>query len=345
MKILIFSDLHLHNWTYGASYIEGWNSRLLDGKHVMSAIYRSAIKHECEKIVFCGDLFHTHGKIDAHVLTVAWQGFTDLNWNKKRDFIAVGNHDFATRNGKVHSIPWMEPVSGYVGRYGIHHYTEDKKELEQFLKKAPKDAVIFLHQGVRGVPVNGDFILPNETLEPEMIPDHVQHVFTGHYHTHQQINHNLTIVGAPMQHTWADEGDQRGWLIYDDETNTIERVYTNNLLDGTHIAPEFKSLNYTHPTAAPCGYSTGLAAQGNFLRIKNFEGERDEFRRSLLDAGARSVEFVFTDDKGPNTGFFTVDDLRIDPLITEYEKQKELDERGKEVGKQVRNGTYEIKVS
>ena len=50
----------------------------------------------------------------------------------------------------------------------------------------------------------------DEIFTPDMAA-HVRHVFSGHYHDHKTIG-NVTIPGAPMQHTWGDVGEKRGWL-------------------------------------------------------------------------------------------------------------------------------------
>ncbi|KKK71424.1 hypothetical protein LCGC14_2914060, partial [marine sediment metagenome] len=113
MKILIFSDLHLHQWNYGSTLIEGMNSRLLDGFNVMKQIAEYINDHPVDACVFGGDLFHTHGKIDSAVLKVAYEGMSMIHDSLSRQFnmlVLVGNHDTSDKSMKVHNLHWMKAL-------------------------------------------------------------------------------------------------------------------------------------------------------------------------------------------------------------------------------------------
>ena len=76
MRVLIFSDLHLHNWPYGSTLVDGMNSRLKAQADVLDVIADASV--DADHVVFCGDLFHTHGKMDASVMRVAYEGFAKI---------------------------------------------------------------------------------------------------------------------------------------------------------------------------------------------------------------------------------------------------------------------------
>ena len=113
MKILIFSDLHLHQWNYGATIVDGMNSRLKDQAKVMRQIANYINDNPMDACVFGGDLVHVHGKIDAAVLKVAYEGLEMISQHLKSPsdmYVLVGNHDTADKSMKVHSLHWVEAL-------------------------------------------------------------------------------------------------------------------------------------------------------------------------------------------------------------------------------------------
>lgn len=236
-RFIVFSDLHLHNWSYGASLsVGGHNSRLYEQYAAISSMAAWASENDIKYVFFCGDFFHTPGRLNVEVLTCGleiMQMLTDVY--SLETYWLVGNHDQASRSGNIHSlkiaekygnliesaidIPGFPPIAGM-------DYTENQTHLETFLKKVPDEALVFLHQGVSGVEINSKGFTLNEILRPDMIPDHITHAFAGHYHSYKRVTDKLTIPGAPMQHNWGDVGDRRGFL---DVTLEGDKVHMRHL--------------------------------------------------------------------------------------------------------------------
>ena len=129
MKILIWADMHLHTWTYGSKLIDGVNSRLLEQAKVMSRIAAAIRKDPVGHIVFLGDLFHTHGKIDASVLKVAYEGITEImdaaaETTGARMEVLVGNHDSDRKDLSIHALHWLNSISGVRLIDDVWHDTE-----------------------------------------------------------------------------------------------------------------------------------------------------------------------------------------------------------------------------
>lgn len=347
MRILIFSDIHLHNWPYGSTLVDGMNSRLKAQADALNQI--ALASEEADHVVFCGDLFHTHGKIDAAVLKVAWEGFSRIAEQSNTYIdVLVGNHDTSDKSMKVHDLHWMKafnfaasPGQGNIFRIidrPIHNwkdaptwednfsflpYTEDKAVIEKFFSECGE--VCFMHQGVSEVPMGSGFLI-DEILTTDMIPSHVKHVFTGHYHQHNKVADNLTVVGSTMQHNWSDEGDPRGYVWYDTETGGIEL----RPLD----APMFETLHLNY-TSARIDEHENVA--GNFIRVTGHDTKNQEdIRKELTEAGALSVEFVqeTVDVKRLGTPS-TPDGFHLPSLVAEYEKQQEVDDERSKVGKEI----------
>jgi DNA repair exonuclease SbcCD nuclease subunit len=198
----------------------------------------------------------------------------------------------------VHSLHWLDSIEGVrVIDRNVHDmlykefsylpYTEDKDRIIKFFENA--NPICFMHQGIAGVPMGSGFLI-NEALSLDMVPSHIDQVFTGHYHKHSNPSDKVTVIGSAMQLTWSDAGDKRGFLVYDTHTGEVEHIES--------IAPKFVTLNMDGRGSADYVYQERLGKpglfDGNFVRVENYNSTyTEEIREGLIEeAGARSVEFV-----------------------------------------------------
>lgn len=340
MKILIFSDLHLHTWKYG-SYItdSGYNSRLLSQVNVLDQINKFADTNNIDHILFGGDLFHTHSSIPTQALSAAVQCFAMMS--NKKIIALLGNHDMSNKAGNIHSLQWLREYATVVewsstiefGESVIHAlpYTESEEELQTHLKNTPRDSILLLHQGVAGVPMGSGFVI-NEMLRPDMLDKvHCKAAFAGHYHTHKIVNEKLTVIGSPMQHTWGDVGEARGWIVYDTNTG-VSKHYQS-------IAPEFRILDCGQSNIALGGAPPHFPIQNNFIRLINWIGDRDEIRQILKTQGAASIEFELSRDLRKEGTDIPVPEKEFDieTLVKEYENLP-MTKQCKDIGKAIREG-------
>ena len=236
-RFCIFSDLHLHPWSYGSSIVRGRNSRLLFQQASVLEILSYADRNDIRDIVFCGDFFHSHSVISSEVIQATWEIFQE-GWPYNRFFFLMGNHDMADkfRNitaikmlsawGKVITSPSFFGLTDNIGHVFIP-YCETKEELEQFLALIPNDQdpyFLFMHQGIAGVPVNSTGFTINEVLTPDMIPTKALAAFAGHYHSHKQVSDKLWIPGSMNQLIWTDITEKRGWLDIEVDSNLNIKV-------------------------------------------------------------------------------------------------------------------------
>ncbi len=362
MRILIFSDLHIHNFVYGSTLmdypswdLEGVNSRVVDAAKVFEQICTYINDNPVDEVVFCGDLFHTHGKLDATVLKVAHEGWSRIMQHHDKPghaYAIVGNHDTADKTMNTHALHWLESLGVNVVDFPPYHnrfnglpcklsllpYTEDVAVIEQFFKDAADKAdgaiykgheggtVCFLHAGIDGVPMKSGFV-PGSAFNIDMIPDGVQHVFSGHYHPHQHVGDKATVPGSARQLNWADEGDTRGFIVYDTDTDTQEFHEID--------APKFVTYNMNN--ALRTGRQNQESISGNFIRVKNYyESDKENIREEFMGAGARSVEFVVKEQEADRLRPLSSDELHIPDIIKEYEKQQDVSPERRKVGEELR---------
>jgi len=338
-KILIFSDLHLHNWSYGATYEGPWNSRLLDQKKVGDQIVALAQEHKCDVVVFCGDLFHTHGRVEAGPLKIASELFSNLRNGNRKVFCLVGNHDLGR---ETNSVDWLRgqgvrvvddfAIDLELG-LGFVAFADNKPQLTQRLNalKEHKLKYWFLHQGVQSVPVGSDFVIPNEIFGPDDLPsdDVFYHAFTGHYHNHRRVG-NITTIGSPMQFNWSDHGEARGCII-------VDTVWKDSYVFHKLKAPFFVELDgLLNISPYPIGYDV-KTVENAFVRIKDEVSITfmEDIRKKLMEGGARSVEFTFKKPL-PTIGVVTEETFDLDTLIKRYIKVNEVNDTGVDILNSIR---------
>ena len=259
MKIPIFSDLHIHNY----KKFDNKGSRL---NHCLEALTEiltySAETLKSDFTLFGGDLYDSQKTIPTIVVNKTIKTLSNFfKKHPKHQLIAIsGNHDYATKNligqeeDNVTALEHLKEVfpnnfilidnsyvdiavkdDGTVRIHGIPYY-EFKEHFDEALNntqsrlKVTGDNILLIHQ----TPVNSN---PNIPYDVNPLEDKrfllFDHTFCGHIHKREEVTDNFMIVGSPIHRDLADEGQQKGFIVYD----SIKRKYGFIHL---HKYPEFK---------------------------------------------------------------------------------------------------------
>jgi len=98
----------------------------------------------------------------------------------------------------------------------------DPKNIKKFIKGIAKPGVIcFVHLGIQGAMMN-DFVKDSEGIPANWFVG-FKVVFSGHYHYRHKFK-NIQYIGSPMQHSFAEMGQDKGVLIYDSLLKKIDFV-------------------------------------------------------------------------------------------------------------------------
>jgi DNA repair exonuclease SbcCD nuclease subunit len=263
-ELLIFSDLHAHNFKYGSKRVtyEGvtLNSRLIDTLNVLDEIKNYAIRNGIRTLLFGGDLFHRRQSYNTEVFNFVFDKFQELS-NFGLDILMIpGNHDYADRSGLVHALRPFEAIENVwvgsaktINSISTGHcevlcvpFTPDLDEAKHRLALSGKVAeeiqrptILLAHLGMQGARVGSDYILVTD--QDVKVADVPHQSFTacffGHYHEHQQLFANGWYIGATHEQNWGDTGGKRGFLHV--------RVYKDKV-DFKHIetsAPKFVTID------------------------------------------------------------------------------------------------------
>jgi DNA repair exonuclease SbcCD nuclease subunit len=171
-----------------------------------------------------------------------------------------------------------------------------------------------------------------------MIPEHVKHVYTGHYHQHNRLSNKATIIGSPMQLTRADAGDTRGFLVVDTGTGECKQIETDAPVFMTLDMDGRGSCDYIYPErVGPDSPYYHRPFRGNFVRVTNYNATyTEDIRKGLMEeAGARSVEFIPVVAEKKRLEPLGKDGFHLPSLVTEYEKQQEVTPERSQVGKEI----------
>lgn len=346
-RFVVFSDLHLHEWNYGSTIVDGRNSRLAQQEEIVKSIVTYCKENEIRKAFFCGDLFHT-STVTASVSQAASRAFSGFKEEGIDLTLIVGNHDQGDRTGRIHALESFRNYGRLIDTtvcpgfyedadeaFNFLPYTDDKGRLEGWLRSC-RDGFIFMHQGVGGVELNSKGFTLNEILTPDMIPVNCPMAFAGHYHSFKHVTDNLIIPGSTMQLTWADEGEPRGWL---DVKTLSGRVDSITLKESG--ASQF------------CNIEEGLLANkslpdvhGKYIRVSSAgDYSPDEITNALMEQGAVSVEIrprVRENILAPKLAQMADFNEMVQTYAMQKERQGVIDEYDKAVGERLLRDEYRV---
>ncbi len=262
MKIVIFSDLHVHAWQEHSRDDRGAPSRLRHCLSVLEQVRAYCVEHRVSRVLFGGDLFHKRGVLytlpyNLMVAELAAWGRAGLYL-----YANVGNHDLADRAGKVHTLQALQSAGllvtvgddGWANwsfcekmpddhgpleiddvRVTAVAYCPDAEELRRRTDAALEAraqhpdsmfTVGLFHHGFKGAKVGTSLeYIVKEDADPDEYAKEFSVMFSGHYHAHQTIGTlgNAWYVGSPMEFV-RGETSPKGFLVLDTEAAEIERV-------------------------------------------------------------------------------------------------------------------------
>jgi DNA repair exonuclease SbcCD nuclease subunit len=226
-KVALISDTHF-GARKGSQVFHDYFKDFYDG-----TFFQYIDRHNIKSVVHLGDCFDVRKGIDYFSLDWAKTNFFDPLKERGIDVtIIVGNHDIFYRNTlKVNSprlnlreydnVTIIDSPQTYKGICMVPWICEDNAEATfEELKKS--DAKWCMgHLELAGFYANKDYKCDHGTD-----PDHFaqfKRVFSGHFHK-KSSKGNITYLGNPYQLFWNDEGETRGFHVFDTESGELEFI-------------------------------------------------------------------------------------------------------------------------
>jgi DNA repair exonuclease SbcCD nuclease subunit len=298
MKILIFSDIHIHPHKKSVE-------RLDDCIKVLDWVFETAKSKKIKDIIFLGDLFHDRQKIDVLTYQKTFEVFEKhLLSNKINLYLLLGNHDLwhhqkwdVSSVNPLRNLPGVSVINEPCVRqisddylFGFLPYThdpiEDIKKIEKEWKSVCKEKdinppkICGAHIAVDGALWNlkygttaevaiehdGDMVKVGPSIFSKW-----SKVFLGHYHAEQKLTENVEYVGSPLQLSFGEAFQDKHILIYDLEKDSSEYV-KNEFSPKHYIINENELENYE--------------LEGNFIRLEVQDissSSMAEIRKNLVE--------------------------------------------------------------
>ncbi|CAB4127245.1 endonuclease subunit [uncultured Caudovirales phage] len=193
-----------------------------DCQKLIDYTLKVAIEQKVDRVVFMGDLYHTHALVHTGVMEFWRNAFAQFKAKRFKVGVLLGNHDqpgnsestshallahSGAANVDVWDTPEMEADFGYIPYcHTPDHFVKTAKQLADGGAKT-----ILCHQTFAGsVYENGFFA--KDGVNPDELPAGVQFI-SGHIHTPQEFG-PIWYIGAPRWRTLSDANiDRNIWVI------------------------------------------------------------------------------------------------------------------------------------
>lgn len=263
-----------------------------------------------DTVVVLGDMFHDRRALEIDVLVEASKFLEEAVDDYGQQWITFpGNHDMFLRHSwDVNSlIPLRKHLTVIDDvkilklddqRFWILPFVQFEKAYMRVVRKIEEKFEegdkLLTHVGIRGATLNTCFLLKDWSIVSfENTP--FERVYTGHFHSKQQIGENVWYPGSPIPFKF-DEGDvPHGFYVYDTVENTHK--FVNIWKAAAKLFPD---------EVPPPQFCTILDSQipdleesdvkNNMVRIAlNRDYSHDEkrvFKDKLRGMGARAVRWL-----------------------------------------------------
>jgi DNA repair exonuclease SbcCD ATPase subunit/DNA repair exonuclease SbcCD nuclease subunit len=223
VKYIIFSDIHLHTYSGEVDKESRLSKRLLIQKNILQQIIDLALQEDAI-ILFGGDMVHAVGNVPVEVINIIHWFFEEIKKCGIKFYAVEGNHDQLIRKN---CSTWHSVLSPFQNR------EERDKEL---LNSKPAIRLVDYDKLEDVEQIKGfDIVIVH--AQPDLINKHKHHmegvnwkkvaknnryVFFGHDHTTRKLGAMAYVIGAPLQLTMNDVGEDRGCWIVDSETWDVQ---------------------------------------------------------------------------------------------------------------------------
>lgn len=239
MKIALLTDTHLGIRNNSESMLEVQ-------KQFYSEIFFPTIdNHKIDTIIHLGDYFDHRKNVSHLSLERNYKDFLIpfIERNLKM-YIIAGNHDcYYFNTNKLNSLqtilsryPGIEIIDMNIKEVSLDGKTKTlfvpwltDENFEDFFNYPNKSDInhVFGHFDINGFEMHTNQVAEHG-LESDLFKDFPL-VFSGHFHK-KSNSKNIHYLGSPWQATWSDYGDDRGFHIFDTETNKLEFIKNPNKL-------------------------------------------------------------------------------------------------------------------
>lgn len=263
MKVLLLGDLHF-GARNNAQWVKNYQKQFID-----EVLLPKCEEYDIENIIQLGDMFENRKSINIETFHFMRKEFLEkLNVPLH---VLVGNHDTYYRNtNEINSLTEFfnnNSTNSYSNLYAYDDYQEidlgstrfalvpwinPENEQKILDSLAFSDANVVLgHFEISGFKMLQHGMRCEDGISQDTFND-FDYTFSGHFH-HPSRKGNIIYIGSPFELFWGDEGDPKGFVIFDTETGEYEwfeiplfvhkKIFYN---DSTHSRDEILNNDYSY---------------------------------------------------------------------------------------------------
>jgi len=335
MKIAITADEHAHIFhDFDTVSSEGHSNRLLLFYKSLDFVRQYCVANSIASVVHLGDMFESRKQISIPVLYFVSKAMDEYKLSNIKQYWLKGNHDSWDREGTVTSISIL---SGY-GKVVIDPtvvlidgvkcnflpWTEFTDFRTQLKNSEPSD-LVFTHRMFAGAELDNSTIMSKGDLCDHLDHSKYKFIFSGDVHLHQKIGKDAYYVGSLLAHSFKDKPVDRGFLVYDSETNTFEFVKNP-------FSPVFKKVVIKNAEDVKVlEESIKSDSENVFYDIKLSFKDKAELQ-SMKDHKIPNARFSLVPDVKTSVRIEDATSLTPEKLLETYCGMSKIDKTTKDVG-------------
>jgi DNA repair exonuclease SbcCD nuclease subunit len=202
-------------------------SELPDCEKLLEFVLNVVKTEKVDKIVFLGDLFHSHGVVHLQVLDFWTRWMIKLSVNLGQSIISlVGNHDQDLRNPQLNALSNLPDVISatpdFVDEECLFVSYHGHKNQEAFINLCSQhpDKVLICHETFQGAQYDNGFYA-KDGIDSDLVPNKV--IISGHIHTRAKFG-KVIYPGSPRWRTMSDANIEKAIYIFDIKKGKIKEV-------------------------------------------------------------------------------------------------------------------------
>lgn len=216
MKLLLVGDPHVTV------------DSLAECRALVALINKTAVEHRVDRVVFLGDLYHTHAVVRVEVMNFWHEALRSM---EQPAICLVGNHDMPGDGSKVNSLvvhggDYVEVVEEdfVLNGVGFLPYMADKDALvakANDLVRVDRIKTLICHQTFDGSVYENGFYA-EDGVDSNLI--NVEAIISGHIHAPQAFG-KVWYPGAPRWRTLSDANVSRAlWVVTFEDGVVVEKT-------------------------------------------------------------------------------------------------------------------------
>lgn len=317
MKYCLIGDLH---------FGEKGNSEK-HNKQVLGVLQFAIDESKKRGVTTCfqfGDYFDNRTKIEVSTLGYGIDGAKLLADNFDVVMTIVSNHDIYHRDRlDITSMRALEPYMDVISEptmisdtVAAIPWVVDGKSWDEAIQFTIDNKAKFLfgHLELNGFLVNDMYEMEHGYSPTEL--KHLDHVYTGHYHT-PQVKKNITYLGTPIPISMNEANGVHGIYFFDDETGELEFVQYKKV---QVVSVSYEDLEDAIKDADP---------ENTYIRVEFPDDLEDEtvitdIQKQLDSLGFRERKIKYSDQKVKKIMEADVDSVEevenIDAVVVQFIK-------------------------